>query len=282
MGYIYKIYNDVNDHLYIGQTSQPISDRWEGHKSSARNSTLPSFNDTVHIAMRKYGIEKFHIVEIEKCDNELLNEREEYWIDYYDSFNNGYNETRGGAGCRKYDHKEIIEAYKQTHNLSETARQIGCNIATVVKVLSVAEDSGEDIGRYLDYEWAKEPIYQIDKDTLEIVAEYPSIQEAARAMNGTTGHLSSVINKRLNDRTAYGYLWQKVKDYDGSIQHIDNRTKQVLCVETNQVFKTRKSAVEWLKENNSTLTGESSGMSSNISRAIKRNIKAYGFHWKEI
>ena len=282
MGYIYKIYNDVNDHLYIGQTSQPISDRWECHKSSARNSTLPSFNDTVHIAMRKYGIEKFHIVEIEKCDNELLNEREEYWIDYYDSFNNGYNETRGGAGCRKYDHKEIIEAYKQTHNLSETARQIGCNIATVVKVLSVAEDSGEYIGRYLDYEWAKEPIYQIDKDTLEIVAEYPSIQEAARAMNGTTGHLSSVINKRLNDRTAYGYLWQKVKDYDGSIQHIDNRTRQVLCVETNQVFKTRKSAVEWLKENNSTLTGESSGMSSNISRAIKRNIKAYGFHWKEI
>lgn len=282
MGYIYKIYNDVNDHLYIGQTSQPIGDRWEGHKSSARNSTLPSFNDTVHIAMRKYGIEKFHIVEIEKCDNELLDEREEYWIDYYDSFNNGYNETRGGAGCRKYDHKEIIEVYKQTHNLSETARQIGCNIATVVKVLSVAEDSGEDIGRYLDYEWAKEPIYQIDKDTLEIVAEYPSIQEAARAMNGTTGHLSSVINKRLNDRTAYGYLWQKVKDYDGSIQHIDNRTKQVLCVETNQVFKTRKSAVEWLKENNSTLTGESTGMSSNISRAIKRNIKAYGFHWKEI
>ena len=211
-----------------------------------------------------------------------MNEREEYWIDYYDSFNNGYNETRGGAGCRKYDHKEIIEAYKQTHNLSETARRIGCNIATVVKVLSVAEDSGEDIGRYLDYEWAKEPIYQIDKDTLEIVAEYPSIQEAARAMNGTTGHLSSVINKRLNDRTAYGYLWQKVKDYDGSIQHIDNRTRQVLCVETNQVFKTRKSAVEWLKENNSTLTGESSGMSSNISRAIKRNIKAYGFHWKEI
>ena len=72
MGYIYKIYNDVNDHLYIGQTSQPISDRWEGHKSSARNSTLPSFNDTVHIAMRKYGIEKFHIVEIEKCDNEFF------------------------------------------------------------------------------------------------------------------------------------------------------------------------------------------------------------------
>ena len=282
MGYIYRIYNDVNNHVYIGQTSMRISDRWSGHLSSARNENLSNYNDTIHKAMRKYGIDKFHIEVIEKCDNDFLNEREIYWIKYYNSFENGYNETLGGDGCQKYNHKEIVEIYKKTHNLSETARQIGCCIGTVIKVLDVAEDCGEDLQRYRNFEWAKEPIYQIDKDTLEIIAEYPSITEAAKVMNGTIGHISAVLNSHKNDKTAYGYLWQKVKDYDGTIKHNDEREKQVVCIETGMVFKTIKSACQWVKDNNKNLTGKVTGMISNIRRSIKRGIKAYGYHWEEI
>ena len=172
MGYIYRIYNDVNNHVYVGQTSMRISDRWSGHLSSARNEKLSNYKDTIHKAMRKYGIDKFHIEVIEKCDNDSLNEREIYWIKYYNSFENGYNETLGGGGCQKYNHNQIVEIYKNTHNLSETARQVGCCIGTVIKVLDVAEDCGEDLQRYRNFEWAKEPIYQIDKDTLEIIDAY--------------------------------------------------------------------------------------------------------------
>lgn len=47
--------------------------------------------------MRLYGLEHFMIEPIEKdIPNEQLNEREQYWISYYDSFHNGYNSTIGG------------------------------------------------------------------------------------------------------------------------------------------------------------------------------------------
>lgn len=47
-------------------------------------------------AIHKYGKDKFHISLIEEVSVEKLNEREKYWITYYDSYNNGYNLTLGG------------------------------------------------------------------------------------------------------------------------------------------------------------------------------------------
>ena len=46
--------------------------------------------------MRKYGIENFTFSVIEECSQEQLNEREIYWIEYYDTYKNGYNSTLGG------------------------------------------------------------------------------------------------------------------------------------------------------------------------------------------
>ena len=47
-------------------------------------------------AIHKYGRDKFHITLLEECPIDLLNEREKYWISFYDSYNNGYNLTKGG------------------------------------------------------------------------------------------------------------------------------------------------------------------------------------------
>lgn len=46
--------------------------------------------------MNKYGSEHFHIKLIEETNNP--EERERYWIQYYDSYHNGYNATLGGDG----------------------------------------------------------------------------------------------------------------------------------------------------------------------------------------
>ena len=47
-------------------------------------------------AIHKYGRDKFHITLIEECPINLLNEREKYWISFYNSYNEGYNLTKGG------------------------------------------------------------------------------------------------------------------------------------------------------------------------------------------
>jgi len=48
--------------------------------------------------MRKYGVENFSFEIIEKCSKEELNDREVYWIEYFDSTNRekGYNYGSGG------------------------------------------------------------------------------------------------------------------------------------------------------------------------------------------
>ena len=92
MGYIYKIWNEENDKVYIGQTSVGIKTRWSQHLSNYSTN-----NAVLYRAMRKYGAGIFHIEQLEECDNELLNEREKYWIEYYDSYKNGYNSTPGGT-----------------------------------------------------------------------------------------------------------------------------------------------------------------------------------------
>ena len=49
-------------------------------------------------AIKKYGIENFDFEVIEECSKEQLNDKEIYWISYYDSCNldKGYNLTKGG------------------------------------------------------------------------------------------------------------------------------------------------------------------------------------------
>lgn len=48
--------------------------------------------------MRKYGIENFSFEIIEECKKEELNDKEKYWINYFNTFFNGYNLTTGGQG----------------------------------------------------------------------------------------------------------------------------------------------------------------------------------------
>ena len=92
MSYIYKITNLVNGKSYIGATKKSLSDRWKYHLHDSKRER--SKNRPLYIAMNKYGIDNFNISVVEECeDDSVLFEREIYWIDYYDTYRNGYNET---------------------------------------------------------------------------------------------------------------------------------------------------------------------------------------------
>ena len=94
IGYIYKIFNDINDNVYIGQTIQTINARFWQHKNDAKKGSMTS----LHLAIMKYGEEHFFIEKIEECEISELDNREKYWIEYYNSYKDGYNMTPGGSG----------------------------------------------------------------------------------------------------------------------------------------------------------------------------------------
>ena len=84
MSFIYKITNDINNKVYIGKTAFSIEKRFKEHCKDAfrdRNEKRP-----LYMAMQKYGIEHFHIEQIEECENINAADREAYWIGVYNAY----------------------------------------------------------------------------------------------------------------------------------------------------------------------------------------------------
>ena len=94
---IYKIENLINGKVYIGQ-SKNIKQRWKEHRYRPFNPSSKQYDCPFYRAIRKYGLENFSFVILEETSIEDLDNKEKYWIEYYDSHNKekGYNLTDGG------------------------------------------------------------------------------------------------------------------------------------------------------------------------------------------
>lgn len=117
--WIYKITNIQNNKVYIGQSIRPINQRFQRHLNDALNNTL----DT-HFAraIRKYGKENFIIEEIDTAiTQEELNKKEQYWIKYYNSVIDGYNETDAILKCGGNTYQSKTE--EEMENIKEKIRQ---------------------------------------------------------------------------------------------------------------------------------------------------------------
>lgn len=122
-GFIYKITNNVNGKVYIGQTIQTVKERFYQHCATKCSDSV--LNMAIHRAIKKYGKSNFTIEVIEEVDKDSLNDREKFWIEYYNSYNNGYNSTIGGQDssthCKELDTESIIKEY----NSGKSLRSIG-------------------------------------------------------------------------------------------------------------------------------------------------------------
>lgn len=88
---IYKISNPEGK-IYIGY-SISLETR-VGHYEKLNITTQPLIKESIE----KFGWEKHIFSIIEECNENIIKEREKYYIDLYDSFNNGLNSNRGGGG----------------------------------------------------------------------------------------------------------------------------------------------------------------------------------------
>jgi group I intron endonuclease len=90
---IYGLRNKVNNKWYVGQ-SYDITSRWGAYRRLQCANQPKLLN-----ALRKHGYDNFEKITLEECiaDQSLLGVKEDYWIRYYDSVENGYNCRYGGA-----------------------------------------------------------------------------------------------------------------------------------------------------------------------------------------
>ena len=201
MGYIYKITNKINNKCYIGKTELTPEIRWKRHLNTWKKGK----DRPLYRAFNKYGIDNFILEILEENDNNLLSEREIYYIELYDSFKNGYNSTKGGDGKSYLDYDLIYKTYLECgENFSETSR-----------ILKISKrDLSRKLGLYKDHTGGSRkriPIIMYSLDSIELMrfdcknsaAEY--LREKNKN-NSTYRHINKVCNGQR--KTAYGYIWK--------------------------------------------------------------------------
>ena len=93
-GGIYKITNLDTQRAYIGRSTD-IKKRLTEHVKGAFNISNIA-DQEIHRVMGREGVDKFSFEVLEKVEKEKLNEREKYWIDFYQTQSYGYNQNKGG------------------------------------------------------------------------------------------------------------------------------------------------------------------------------------------
>lgn len=173
MGYIYKITNTLNNKIYIGQTVKTVEKRFQQHKN---NSNKEYFSQIVlYKAFNKYGVENFICEQLEEVPNKLLDEREKYWIEFYDSYFDGYNSTLGGRATPLYnwDVDDIIEKYQELKSARKVAQLLGCDHSSIDRVLN-----SNGVKRFTSAQQQSKPLIIIDKE--QNAFEFETTTEAAK------------------------------------------------------------------------------------------------------
>ena len=194
---VYRIVNDVNCKIYIG-SSIHVFKRLHEHKSTLKNNC--HHNTHLQRSWDKYGEESFsfEILEILDDNIDLLREREQYWIDYYKSYdsNVGYNISHSAMGNSGHEVSEEtkekirnkttgeLNHFYGKHHSDETRQKMSQNHANV--------SSG-------NHPRAK-PVLCVELDII-----FDCTRDAERKLGINHAHISACC--RGQRKTAGGYHW---------------------------------------------------------------------------
>lgn len=216
---IYKIENLINHKIYIGQSIE-IEKRWQKHLSAKDDFVI-------HRALHKYGKENFSFQIIEECNLLDLDEKEKYWITYYNSLvPNGYNMIQGGSnGAGFAKGKKVLQYSLKGEFLEEYSSANQASLITGIDHWSICACCRGEYQQAGGYQWKysedKEKeiktikkrtnyeVLQIDVKTDEIIQEFSSIKEAAAKTNIANSTICNVCNGK--GKTAGGFKWKYKK-----------------------------------------------------------------------
>lgn len=281
MGVIYKIYNDINDKVYIGQTIRTADRRWKEHLNAAKKGERGTI---LYDAMRKYGIENFHMEVVRECDEDMLDYYENLYIKNYNSLTpNGYNMTTGGEKGKKLNYDEVVKLYFECNqNEAEVYRKYGIAPSTIGYIL-------KEKGITPEPNYVKQGVeyYECDADNNiikhfnnahEIEEEYKDLGITVEGIHNYIGHQINELQKTYKGKyfcRVYDYEVYKTRCHKGHKGY-----KAVKCLETGMEFEKLADAARWIKEEYPEYKGSIDTIAANISKSINHNHSSYKYNWK--
>lgn len=141
---IYMYENKINHKKYIGQSTN-IARRCEEH------IMWPSSYSRFDNELKIIGVSNFTFSILEECDVDQLDEREVYWINYYNSYNNGYNLTLGGQSYRGQYNLRAKLCDNDVQQIIILLEEHKLNNNEIAKLFSVSRNTIDGINRCLNW-----------------------------------------------------------------------------------------------------------------------------------
>lgn len=199
--YIYMTKNMINGKIYIGQSTKDD----EQYLGSGR---------ILLEAFKRYGRASFERTIIEHCDNKAhMNERERYWIAFYDSTNRdiGYNIAAGGVGG--YLGPEASRLISEANSRRMKGNKLRLGKAPYNKGIPMSEAQKEKMRR------PKSEAHKLAMSKARIGTrlkpircitngfEYPSVKSAASELGLTVPNVVEVLKGRARTTKGYSFVY---------------------------------------------------------------------------
>lgn len=237
---VYKITNLINDKIYIGKTNN-LEYRWRNHLISSRKDS-PIY--PIHRAIKKYGKEKFSITIIESDSlEELIFEREKFWITYYktniikygDEF--GYNLTDGGEGSAGHIMSEEGKEKLRQFNL-------GKKYSLETKKIQSLQRQGENnnLSKLTDKEVAEIKGSKLTTKELEIKFKISrSVIQKIRS-NKLWSHIDPIIDNNILEKPQYNVSRKLNNELAAQIKYSNLSTKELVTI-----YKVNRSIIQRIR-----------------------------------
>lgn len=211
-GFVYITTNHVNGKQYIGQRKYDKQGKWKEYLGSGI---------ILSRAIEKYGLKNFSKEIIEECKTKkILNEREIYWINYYNAVesDNFYNIASGGDGGNTIagytdDQRKLLST--KLSNMRKGIVNIGKNNGNSRRVICI------NTMKVFDTINEASTYYNVDKDAIQQCCSDANKRKTAGEING--------------ERMIWEY-YDENKNYEFVPFKRDYKYKQILCLDNNIIY----------------------------------------------
>ena len=257
-GIIYVYFNRAKyekegiEKYYVGQTMKTIEQR-----AGKDGRGYGTFNETCNTkfanSIRKWGWNSFEYRILEEAYEEDLDELEKFYIEYFDSFKNGYNSTLGGEGAKGHNpyankteeeiekikekirisNKKHFQNPKARENRSETAKKLWEDKEYKEKQSISQKKRWEDEERRKKIMGELNPCAKgVYCEELSIVFSYTKLAEkyCVNVLNIKIGKIRNVCNGKLISSGRYNgtkLTWNWTKNLDketlNNAEYIDDK-----------------------------------------------------------
>lgn len=212
-GFVYITTNHVNGKQYIGQRKYDKQGKWKEYLGSGI---------ILSRAIEKYGLENFSKEIIEECKTKkILNDREIYWINYYNAVesDNFYNIASGGDGGNTIagytdDQRNLLST--KLSDMRKGIINIGKNNGNSRRVICI------NTMKVFDTINEASIYYNVDKDAIQQCCSGANKRKTAGEING--------------ERMIWEY-YDENKNYEFVPFKRDYKYKQILCLDNNIIYK---------------------------------------------